>query len=57
MEELVHMDIDIQGDDGPNKPTEIEDEEEATQKVPQNKSKRKQVAKKYSQRAECSNIL
>jgi len=55
VEESIHLDTDIPSNDHANRPIEIEEEEEEepTQEASQSRSKVKQVAKKYSQRAEC----
>ena len=53
MEESVDMDTDIPSEDQVNRPIEIEEEEEATQEPSQCKRHGKQVARNYSQRAEC----
>ena len=48
---IIHMDTDISSADHDNQPIEIEEQEEATQEAPPTKSKGKQVANNYSQRA------
>ena len=53
VEEAVDMDTDISSAHQANRPIEIEEEEEATQEPSQCKRNRKQVARNYSQRAEC----
>ena len=53
MEESVDMDTNIPSEHQQNRPIEIEEEEEATQEPSQSKSKCKQVARNYSQRAKC----
>ena len=54
---MVHIDTDAPGEHLANDPIEIEEEEEeSTEGASKGKSKGKQVARNYTQRAECHRV-